>query len=194
MKTQLIAYGLKSCFVLMVILSAHRSSSQVNHYESSFSYMGPSDRAYYPQPAMNDSGQVPATSLYLEIGGKFMYSVNIDFRRKINYAIGLGCMYWNETDDNTNEIYQHLWLPSISGYYFLGKKRRFELGGGMGPFIGTKQSLLAMMIFANAGYRYQKKQGLIFRIGFTPFLGLPIHEDAKLFAMPWGGLSIGYSF
>jgi hypothetical protein len=48
------------------------------------------------------------------------------------------------------------------GYYLTGKRHRLELGGGLCPGFGSSEGLAAMAIYGNAGYRYQKKKGLIF--------------------------------
>ena len=132
----------------------------------------------------------PTTSLYIELGGKFIPSINVDFRKKENYAISIGAAYWHDTEEHE----QSLFIPSVMGYYFCGKRHRLEMGGGLGPFIGTYKGLSSMMLFGDIGYRYQKKKGLIFRIGFTPCLGIPIAKDARFMAIPWAGISFGYSF
>jgi hypothetical protein len=135
-------------------------------------------------------GWIPATSLYLELGGKFIPSLNVDFRKKENRAIGLGISYWWDTEEHE----QSLFLPSINGYYLTGKRHRLELGGGAGPFIGTYKGLVSVMLFGNVGYRVQKKKGLLFRIGFTPFMSIPVAEDVDWMVLPWAGISLGYCF
>jgi hypothetical protein len=137
-----------------------------------------------------ESGWVPATSLYLELGGKFIPSVNVDFRKRENCAISLGLSYWWDTEEHQ----QSLFLPSINGYYLTGKRHRLELGGGAGPFIGTYIGLASVMLFGNVGYRVQKKKGFLFRIGFTPFLSIPVAEDVDWTVLPWAGISLGYCF
>ncbi|MCX6320416.1 MAG: hypothetical protein NTX93_01220 [Bacteroidia bacterium] len=133
---------------------------------------------------------VPSTSLYIELGGKFIPSLNIDFRKRENFAVSIGISYWFDSEGNE----QSLFLPSVMCYYLKGKRHRLELGGGLGPFIGTYSGLSSIMLFGNVGYRYQKKKGLIFRIGFTPCLSIPIAKDARFMAFPWAGISFGYSF
>ena len=80
------------------------------------------------------------------------------------------------------------------GYYLGGKRHRFELGGGLSSLIGSSQGFAALMLHGVVGYRYQKKKGLIFRAGFTPFISIPIAEGAKFMVVPWAGVSLGYSF
>ena len=119
-----------------------------------------------------------------------MPSLNVDFRKRENQAISIGVSYWWDTEEHAQSIF----IPSVMGYYLCGKRHRLELGGGLGPFIGTYLGLGSMMLFGNVGYRYQKKKGLIFRIGFTPFMSIPIAEDVRFVVLPWAGISFGYSF
>ena len=133
---------------------------------------------------------VPSTSLYFELGGKFFPSINVDFRKKENFALSIGAGFWKDSEENE----QLLFAPSINAYYLFGKRKRIELGGGTGPFIGTYSGFASLMVFGNIGYRYQKKKGLFFRAGFTPFIGIPINNKSRFMAAPWIGISIGYSF
>jgi hypothetical protein len=137
-----------------------------------------------------ESDWFPTTSLYIELGGKFIPSINVDFRKRENAAISIGISYWQDSEEHK----QSLFIPSVMGYYLCGTRHRLELGGGLGPFIGTYKGLASMMFFGDVGYRYQKKKGLIFRIGFTPCLGIPIAEGVRFMAFPWAGISFGYSF
>jgi len=133
---------------------------------------------------------LPSTSVFIELGGKFFPSINVDYRPRENFAIGIGTSIWWDTEEHP----QSLFIPSVAGYYLAGKRHRLELGGGAGPFLGTYMGLSSLLIFGDVGYRYQKKKGLIFRVGFTPFMGIPISKNARFMAIPWMGISIGYSF
>lgn len=130
------------------------------------------------------------TSLYIELGGKLIPSINIDFRKRENFAYSVGFSYWYESE----EYKQSMFLPSINGYYLTGKRHRFEIGGGSGPFIGTHIGLASIMLFGNIGYRYQQRKGLIFRACFTPWMAIPVAESARFSALPWAGISVGYCF
>lgn len=122
----------------------------------------------------------PKTSFYLELLGKYLYSLNIDFRFNKSNAMSLGI---SEMTGAT--------MPSMMYYHFMGKKSRFELGLGFTAFIIPNESG-GLIINGVIGYRYQVKNGLLFRIGFTPILANG--EDAPAFPIPWAGLSLGYSF
>lgn len=133
---------------------------------------------------------LPTTSVYFELMGKFFPSINVDFRKRENLAISIGTGFWFDNEEHK----QTLFTPSINAYYFFGKRNRFEIGGGTGPFIGTYIGYASHMIYGNIGYRYQKKKGLIFRSCFTPFVGIPINNRSRFMAIPWAGISLGYSF
>ncbi len=137
---------------------------------------------------------LPTTSLYIELGGKVFYSLNADFRKKKNFALSIGASYLKEEENNSHKYAQSMFFPSVMGYYLGGKRHRLELGGGLCAGIGSYQGLAAMALYGGAGYRYQKKKGLIFRIGFTPFITIPVSEDDNFGVVPWAGISLGYSF
>lgn len=146
-----------------------------------------------------ENGWLPTTSVYLELGGKVLYSLNVDFRQKENFAFSIGASYFQENsepkkDEDSTLISQNMFFPSVMAYYLSGKRHRFELGGGFCAGFGSSQGLEAMAIYGNAGYRYQKKKGLIFRVCFTPFLAIPVSDDDNFAVIPWAGISLGYSF
>ncbi|MDX9847693.1 MAG: hypothetical protein RBT74_11990 [Tenuifilaceae bacterium] len=136
------------------------------------------------------SDRLPLTSVYVELGGRFTFSLNVDFRKEENFAICLGSAYW--FDDQ--EYKQSLFVPHVMLYYLKGKTHSLELGGGMGTFLSTYHGLASIMLYGNIGYRYQRKRGLIFRAGFTPWISIPIENRSKFWITPWAGISVGYSF
>lgn len=140
-----------------------------------------------------ESDWVPTTSLYFELGGKVLYSLNVDFRKRENFALSVGASYIVE-DGNSDVESQSMIFTSVMGYYFTGKRHRLELGGGLCPGFGSSDGFAAMAVYGNVGYRYQKKKGLIFRVAFTPFVGIPVSEDGSFTVMPWAAISLGYSF
>jgi hypothetical protein len=93
----------------------------------------------------------PMTSVYLEFGGKLMYSLNIDFRKREQYAWSLGISVMTDESGTPLTYYQTMFFPSVMGYYLTGPKRRIELGGGVCPLIGTEQGLAAIALFGSAG-------------------------------------------
>lgn len=131
-----------------------------------------------------------STSIYFELGGKFIYSLNVDFRKKENFAFCIGACFWLDEEEHVQSIF----IPSFMGFYLCGKRHRIELGGGCGPFIGTYIGMSNLMLFGNIGYRYQQKEGLIFRAGFTPWMAIPLTKNARFWSSPWAGISFGYSF
>jgi hypothetical protein len=122
----------------------------------------------------------PMTAFYLELLGKGFYSFNLDFRRNKSKAWSLGIQH-----------VEGVFIASLMYYRFRGKRYRFELGGGLsGIFSGPDGGI---MIHGVLGYRYQKKKGLIFRIGFTPLIGIPLTSEGRFVIVPWVGMSLGYS-
>ena len=66
-----------------------------------------------------ESEWLPATSVYVELGGKGWLSLNVDFRRKETYAISIAAAVLEEGVG-----------PNVMDYYFGGKRHRLEAGGG----------------------------------------------------------------
>jgi hypothetical protein len=129
-----------------------------------------------------ESEWLPATSVYVELGGKGWLSLNVDFRRKETYAISIAAAILEEGIS-----------PNVMGYYFGGKRHRLEAGGGMSGIIADG-GFNSMMLHGVIGYRNQKKKGLLFRAGFTPMFLIPFTDDGKYAFIPWAGISLGYSF
>lgn len=123
------------------------------------------------------------TSLYLELLGKGFYSINVDYRKDTSTAMSVG-LQWVED----------AFLPSFMYYYLYGETFRTEVGGGVSGVFTTKDGLAGIGIHGDYGYRYQKKNGLLFRINFTPFIGIPLKSSGRFMIVPWGGVSVGYSF
>ena len=134
----------------------------------------------------SDSGKIKAhqdstyqetgTAFYLELGGKFIGSVNVDFPIKKSNRVSVGLL---------------LVCPCFMYFYLPGDKNsRLELGCGftyiwLGP--PEEKRKTGMLFHGVIGYRYQKKKGLLFRAGFTPILG----KGGGF--VPWLGISLGYS-
>ncbi|MBN2088826.1 hypothetical protein JW964_04400 [candidate division KSB1 bacterium] len=129
----------------------------------------------------NDSS-APGTSFYFELMGKGFYSLNVDFRRNKSTAMSLGL-----------QLAENAFIPSFMYYHFRGKTYRFETGGGISGILTREDGLAGMMIHGVLGYRYQKKNGLIFRAGFTPLMGIPLKSSGRFIVAPLVGISLGYS-
>ncbi|HRY97651.1 MAG TPA: hypothetical protein P5550_01205 [Bacteroidales bacterium] len=125
----------------------------------------------------------PTTAVYLELLGKFFYSINLDIRKRETSAFGIGIQ------SAENDI-----IPSGMYFLFFGKKHRLETGAGTSLILSPGDGVQALAIHGVIGYRYQKKHGLLFRAGFTPFVGIALDDDGDNILMPWIGISLGYSF
>lgn len=174
-----------------IILLAMASPAQETG--SSAIIAGRANRADTVMASAIESDWVPTTAVYLELGGKVFYSLNVDFRRKETYAFSVGASYFIEDGSSDTES-QSMLFTSVMGYFLTGKRHRLELGVGLCPGFGSSEGLAAMAIYGNVGYRYQKKKGLIFRLAFTPFVGIPVAKDDAVTVMPWAAVSLGYSF
>jgi hypothetical protein len=144
-----------------------------------------------PQTVSSDSGkiqapqdtvyQAPGIAFFLELGGKLWYSLNVDYRRNKSEAMSLGIQWIGNG-----------FFPYLMYYRFRGETYRSEIGGGFSGVV-TDDGLMAVAIHGVLGYRYQKKNGLLFRIGFTPFIGIPLTREGRFMIVPWAGISVGYS-
>lgn len=123
----------------------------------------------------------PKTSLYFELLGKYsIVTFNVDYRINKSKAVSLGI-----SD-----------VPTIMYYHFRGKKYRLELGIGFTTYF-YQSNIDQVLINSVIGYRYQEKNGIIFRVGFTPFIVTKRTErwrDAPIgIPIPFLGISLGYS-
>ena len=123
----------------------------------------------------------PGTSIYFELGGKGLFAINVDYRINKFNALSVGI-----------SPAEGAVLPSIMYYKFSGMKHRFETGIGITGILGQPEGLIGIFVNGAIGYRYQKKNGLIFRIGYTPLIG--ISESKVAFIPLFFGVSLGYSF
>ena len=126
-----------------------------------------------------DASDEPGTAFFFDMGGKWFYSFNVDFaiNKSNRYGFGISPVY--------GDI-----VPTAMYYYLGGEKSRFEIGGGIGYVIiltdEDHEEFTGLTFHGVLGYRYQKKDGLLFRIGFTP-----MYYGGRF--VPWLGLSLGYS-
>ena len=122
----------------------------------------------------------PGTAFFFEMGGKFFYSANIDISINKTTRLGFG----------VSPVYGDI-VPAVMYYHLRGEKSGFEIGGGIGYIIiltrdVEHEDFKGFTFYGVIGYRYQNKNGLLFRIGFTPL----IFSD-KFY--PFVGVSFGYS-
>lgn len=133
-------------------------------------------------------------SVFIELFGKSWYSLNFDMRLKRNFSLSFGTSFIVERDDETKKSKESFLFPSVMSYYLIGEKHSIEFGGGAGSAISTVQGFTAITFHAVVGYRYQIKNGLLFRVGFTPLYSIPLVETARSMFVPLFGVSFGYSF
>jgi hypothetical protein len=136
-----------------------------------------------PQLSTEGIDWKPTTSLFLELLGKGFYSINLDFRKTQSKAISIGMQYA-----------EGAFIPSLMFYHFSGKRFRFETGGGLSAVFTQTDGLAGMGVHGVIDYRYQKKKGLLFRAGFTPFIAIPFIDTGRFMVVPFPGISLGYSF
>ena len=140
-----------------------------------------------------------AKSMYFELGGPGLASINYDMRFQkteggLGGRIGIGGFSLSEDGDKVSAIF----LP-IGVNYLLGKDERnyFEIGGGITPvFISSNSSsaqdddnFTSTFGHLNFGYRLQPKNGgFLFRAGIVPIF------NKNGFVPYYFGLSFGYKF
>ena len=140
--------------------------------------------------------KAPKNSLYLEVfGSGGLFSINYERRINSNLYGRLGVANWTfayETETTLTTI------PVMITYLWGEDKNHFETAGGM--LFGRKteddinHQILDLIAFI--GYRYQPPDnGLVFRVGFTPFFSLDndANYPANIFFAS-AGISIGYHF
>ncbi|MFC1850953.1 hypothetical protein ACFL27_12225 [candidate division CSSED10-310 bacterium] len=139
---------------------------------------GEIDLKYSQNSEMNVDNN-PGTSFYFEMFGKGLFSLNVDHRINKSRALSLGI---SGAEDGI--------LPSVMYYHFQGEKYRLETGIGFSVILTQSEGCVGVLLNGVIGYRYQNKDGLIFRIGFTPLVVI----TSKILPLPFAGVSIGYSF
>jgi hypothetical protein len=123
----------------------------------------------------------PSTAFYVELLGKGFYSFNADFRKNRSKARGFGIQWVEDA-----------FIPSLMLYFFKGNHFTHETGGGLSVVLTKNDGFAGLMIHGIIGYRYQKKNGPLFRIGFTPLVGIPLRSTGRFIILPWAGTSAGY--
>jgi len=126
----------------------------------------------------------PKLSFFFEFLGKGIYSFNTDYRFNRSNAFSVGISF----------VEEGAYMPNFMYYHFGGRKFRRELGIGMNATVTQTDGIVHILINGVWGYRYQKKNGLLFRFGFTPFLIYGVGGGSHLAEIfPSIGLSLGFS-
>jgi hypothetical protein len=125
--------------------------------------------------------------LFVEAGGNgILLSMNYErlIKNNIGLRIGVGSLG-----------FFGLTMPAMVNYY-IGNERKLELGLGLiytDYFeIETKESFPngKFLIVGTIGHKFQRQEGgIVLRFSFTPIYN-PVDEKI----IPFGGISIGYSF
>lgn len=136
-----------------------------------------------------------AQSMYFELGGPGLASINFDTRfakedAGVGGRIGVGGFSVGTSGDRVGVVF----IP-IGVNYLLGRdgKNYFELGGGITPVIASSSSsdgdFTSTFGHVSFGYRMQPADGgFTFRAFISPVFG-------KGYFIPYyGGLSFGYKF
>jgi len=63
----------------------------------------------------------------------------------------------------------------------------------LSAYINENSEIGLVCVHGVFGYRYQQKNGLLFRIGFTPLMFIPFKSSGSFMTSPWVGISFGYS-
>lgn len=140
--------------------------------------------------------KAPKNSAYVEVfGSGGLYSINYERRINSNLYGRLGVANWTIASETETTLTT---IPVMITYLWGEDKNHFEISGGMLFGRKTEEDINHQILdlIAFIGYRYQPPDnGLVFRIGFTPFLSLDNeanYPDNNFY--PSAGISIGYHF
>jgi hypothetical protein len=156
--------------------------------------------------AVGPRAEEAANTIHFELlGNGLLYSINYDRLFTHNFSGRVGYMYISgdatSSDPADPKVTFSMSLIPVTASYLAGPgNHRLEVGGGPVMAIvsaevedgiqGITESGLETIV-GIFGYRYQPMDGgFNFRVAFTPHFLL--HGD-KTF-LPWGGLSLGYTF
>lgn len=125
------------------------------------------------QTVSSDSGEItdhqdvvykePGTAFFVELIGKPLSSINIDFRINKSSRFSLGIVSYSESkNEDGKDKYVNSFMPNIMYYYLGGKKnKRFEIGGGFSVRPIWHKEIngdFPLAFHGVIGYRYQKKK------------------------------------
>ena len=141
---------------------------------------------------------IKRNSVYAELGGNGgLYSLNYDRILTSNKYVLSGRIGISIGQTLTNNL-SGIFPMELNALIFNETPHHLEMGVGVAPYIDYSKQFELYSSF-RIGYRYQnfKKNGVIFRAGFTPMKGLISENDISLNIIsfiPWAGISLGYSF
>lgn len=134
------------------------------------------------------------TAVYFELLGKGLISSNIDFRINDNNRFSFGITLLDYTVGKEGDASQLYLTPGIMYYFIAGAgPRYFEVGTGVSISPWNEDYNESRFTFHGViGYRYLKKDGKLFRVGFTPLYRVNGSDNGGFF--PLFGFSFGYSW
>lgn len=140
-------------------------------------------------------------SIYVEfLGNATLYSLNYErriFHKKflsVSARVGFSYFNWFGLNDNVFDV-----ILNMTSVFKIYNRIYFELGSGATYFTNTyydeyynNNSIFFIDFVCTAGLRIQNYNGFQWRLCFTP--KFRSYDNNSLMGMPWGGISMGYSF
>lgn len=157
----------------------------------------------YSQQDSTKFVEPPKRAVYFEaLGTALFYSVNYDqvfYRyKRLSLSGRLGLSYYPK---NLVNNYSSASVP-VEVNLMIGKGKYFEVGLAGLLHRNFKKDDPSNILIASLrlGYRNQKANGLMYRIGFTPLLPVFESDENRLTGgdyiaiLPWVGFGVGYAF
>lgn len=139
-----------------------------------------------PAAAQEFTGEgAPRTAAYLELGGNgFLYTVNLE-RRFDRWLGRVGGGYAVDKDGGD------FWaIPVMVSTLWGDAPRYVETGLGLTPARHPNDEEAFLYGSMTIGYRWIRSNGLLLRVGLTPFFDVKLDQKPGL----WAGASIGWSW
>ncbi|MCK5683453.1 hypothetical protein KAJ27_05010 [bacterium] len=132
----------------------------------------------------NEAFTYTKNNVYFEFGGDaFLGSINYEKLLNSKLYLRTGLMVWNNQDRNSSGTEtSNIFLLGAGYIYRLKNNSNLEIG------LTVSERNSNTVFTVPVGYRYQpKNSGFMFRITVVPFF-------SQEGLMPWGGISLGYTF
>lgn len=127
----------------------------------------------------------PRNAAYLEVGGNgFLYTVNVE--RRVHRWLGrVGGGYAVDKDEGD------FWaIPIMVSTLWGDAPRYLETGLGLTPARHPDDEEAFLFGSITIGYRWVRANGLLIRVGVTPFFDVKLEEKPGL----WAGASVGWTW
>lgn len=141
--------------------------------------------AFASPAAAQDFESLPGNAAYLELGGNgFLYTVNYEHRIQ-RWLARIGGGYAVDKDEGD------FWaVPVMVGTLWGEAPRWVETGIGLMPAHHPDDEEAFLYGTLTVGYRWIRSNGLLLRVGVTPFFDVKLEESPGL----WAGASIGWTW